>query len=77
MPKIGYFDTKEFASKDGRASPWPTVVNLQLIELCNRIREKAPKFYPWLTLAACLIGFILCTAYVVDSSYNPFLYFRF
>lgn len=45
--------------------------------LCNRIREKAPKFYPWLTLAACLIGFILCTAYIVDSSYNPFLYFRF
>lgn len=43
MPKIGYFDTKEFASKDGRASPWPTVVNLQLIELCNRIREEFGK----------------------------------
>lgn len=39
MPKIGYFDTKEFASKDGKDSPWPTVVNPQLIELCNKIRE--------------------------------------
>lgn len=39
MPKIGYFDTHEFACKDGSDSPWPTVVNPQLIDLCNRIRE--------------------------------------
>ena len=39
MAKIGYFDTKEFACKDGSPSTWPTVVNPQLIELCNRIRE--------------------------------------
>lgn len=24
-----------------------------------------------------IIGFVLCTAYIVNSSYNPFLYFRF
>lgn len=40
MPKIGYFDTAEFASKDGQPSTWPTVVNPQLIELCNKIREE-------------------------------------
>ncbi|MGN1319398.1 MAG: MBOAT family O-acyltransferase [Lachnospirales bacterium] len=30
-----------------------------------------------LTVAFYLIGFILSTAYLVNSSYNPFLYFRF
>ena len=25
----------------------------------------------------CLMGLVVCTAYLVDSSYNPFLYFRF
>lgn len=40
MAKIGYFDTKEFASKDGQPSTWPTVVNPQLIDLCNAIREE-------------------------------------
>jgi len=24
-----------------------------------------------------LAGLVLCTAYLVDGSYNPFLYFRF
>jgi alginate O-acetyltransferase complex protein AlgI len=24
-----------------------------------------------------LIAFIVCTAFIVDASYNPFLYFRF
>ncbi len=25
----------------------------------------------------CVLGFVLCTAYLVSDSYNPFLYFRF
>ncbi len=29
------------------------------------------------TVALCAGGLLLCTAYLVDSSYNPFLYFRF
>ena len=29
------------------------------------------------TLAAVVIAIFICTAYLVDSSYNPFLYFRF
>ena len=27
--------------------------------------------------AGCAAMLVLCTAYLVDSSYNPFLYFRF
>lgn len=38
--KIGNFDTKEFESKDGKPSPWRTVVNPQLIELLNKIRDE-------------------------------------
>ena len=26
---------------------------------------------------ACTLGLFICTAYLIDSSYNPFLYFRF
>ncbi len=28
-------------------------------------------------IIAVLVGLLLCTAYLIDSSYNPFLYFRF
>ena len=39
--KIGYFDTKEFESKDGAKSPYgETVVKPELVHLLNRIREK-------------------------------------
>jgi len=31
----------------------------------------------WLAPAFCLVVLVLCTAYLVDASYNPFLYFRF
>jgi alginate O-acetyltransferase complex protein AlgI len=31
----------------------------------------------WESVALCVIGLLLSTAYLVDSSYNPFLYFRF
>ena len=30
-----------------------------------------------LTMVGCLVLLIVCTAYLVDSSFNPFLYFRF
>lgn len=29
------------------------------------------------TSVLCIVALLLCTAYLVDSSYNPFLYFRF
>ena len=39
--KIGYFDTKEFESRDGAKSPYgETVVKPELVHLLNRIREK-------------------------------------
>lgn len=31
----------------------------------------------WMTPVLILIGLIVCTAFIVDASYNPFLYFRF
>ena len=39
----------------------------------NRLREKGE----WLVPVLCMIGLIISTAYLVDASYNPFLYFRF
>ena len=32
---------------------------------------------PVVRIIVLLLGLILCTAYVVASTYNPFLYFRF
>lgn len=40
--------------------------------LCHRIPALS-----WIRSALCFAGLILCTAYLVDSAYNPFLYFRF
>lgn len=34
-------------------------------------------FWQLLWSAAGTILFLLCTAYLVDATYNPFLYFRF
>ncbi len=49
------------------ATPLPT----KLYRRCAE--KKTPVWVPLL----CLIFLILSTAYVVDASYNPFLYFRF
>ena len=35
------------------------------------------KQFSYLVPAAVLLAFIACTAFIVDASYNPFLYFRF
>ena len=42
--------------------------------LWHKIGEKPRSV---LTLILCLIALVLSTAYLVDSTYNPFLYFRF
>ena len=39
----------------------------------SKLREKGE----WLVPVLCMIGLIISTAYLVDASYNPFLYFRF
>ena len=41
-----------------------------------RLYEKH-RFMDSVSVALCLLSLIVCTAYLVDSSYNPFLYFRF
>ncbi len=33
--------------------------------------------WPWLATAAMVALLLICTAYLVDGSFNPFLYFRF
>lgn len=41
-------------------------------ELYARVRERR-----WLKIALMCALFLVCVAYLVDSTYNPFLYFRF
>ncbi len=43
-------------------------------DLWKRLPQRAAKV---LTPALMLLGLTVCTAYLVDGSYNPFLYFRF
>ena len=45
--------------------------------LFYRLLERRPHLIGALANAACLCVLILCVAYLVNSSYNPFLYFRF
>ena len=51
------------------ATPWIT----RLANLCQR---KWP-VVSWLGPVAALALLLICTAYLVDGSFNPFLYFRF
>ncbi|MGI6743187.1 MAG: MBOAT family O-acyltransferase [Eubacteriales bacterium] len=45
-------------------------------KLFYRLYEKQ-KWWRYVTAGACALLLILCTGYLVDSSFNPFLYFRF
>lgn len=38
---------------------------------------KKIKLNKYLTFVLCILGFIISLSYITDSSYNPFLYFRF
>ncbi len=40
-------------------------------------KARMPRVYAVSEAVLCLVGLLLCTAYIVDASYNPFLYFRF
>ena len=48
------------------ATPWP-----------KKWGETLVQKVPWLDAAAMLALLLVCTAYLVDGSFNPFLYFRF
>ncbi len=43
----------------------------------NIFRHLSPNRRWQVAMASCCLGLLLCTAYLVDASYNPFLYFRF
>ncbi|MDY2802702.1 MAG: MBOAT family O-acyltransferase, partial [Limosilactobacillus sp.] len=46
--------------------------------LAKQLWEKLPKQARAILLPVLLLaGLVLCTAYLVDATYNPFLYFRF
>ena len=44
-------------------------------EIFNTVAQK--KWGIWVELALMALALVLCTAYLVDGSFNPFLYFRF
>jgi len=46
--------------------------------LLKNLYKKIPvKLQSWLTPVAIVAVLVVCTAYLVDATYNPFLYFRF
>lgn len=47
------------------------------VPVIDKIREKLPRFYRYAKIPFVFLVLILSIAYLVDSSYNPFLYFRF
>lgn len=46
-------------------------------KLFYRIAEEHPSLARVARVTLCLASLLVCTAYLVDSGYNPFLYFRF
>lgn len=46
-------------------------------KLVSMIKEKKPAVIHWCSIAFMVIVMLLTTAYLVDASYNPFLYFNF
>ncbi len=45
--------------------------------LFYRLWEKHDALMRTVSTVLCALGFVLCVSYLVNSSYNPFLYFRF
>ena len=64
-----------------RNLPFLTMLAVGCTRLPKRLYEGLARRCPRTALVArnllCLGALILCTAYLVDSGYNPFLYFRF
>ena len=46
-------------------------------KLALSIKNKFPKIWEYLSPVVCIVLLLICTAYLVDATYNPFLYFRF
>ncbi len=41
------------------------------------IKLNGKRFYPIMLITCCVIAMVLCTASLVNDSFNPFIYFRF
>lgn len=46
-------------------------------KIIDKISTRFPKFTKAITPVIIIILLLICTAYLVDATYNPFLYFRF
>ena len=45
--------------------------------LWERAEQRLPRVWALSRILLCLAAVVACTAYLVDSGYNPFLYFKF
>ena len=45
--------------------------------LMRRLRVRSERIYTLAEAVLCVAALVVCTAYIVDANYNPFLYFRF
>ena len=56
----------------------PNIILLCMAILsCTPIIKKILYRYEYLKILFIIIGLILCTSFLIDASFNPFLYFRF
>ena len=45
--------------------------------ICIKLKEKAPKLINMLEPVVLTVLLVVCVSFLVDGSFNPFLYFRF
>ncbi len=64
----------EFTAKKVYNGSFAREAGERLIKFCKRKNRKAALLMGILLKPA---GLLLCTAYLTDAAYNPFLYFRF
>lgn len=59
--------------------PMLIILILASTPLPKKLYDKAcaTRYGAWVTPVLCVLGLVLSTAYLVNASYNPFLYFRF
>lgn len=56
---------------------WTGAILASIPQTKNWFKNHCFNRYPALIPVVVVVGLLVCTAYLVDSSYNPFLYFRF
>lgn len=85
MQKMGLFISKLFTYSQG--NDWMFYLRnyagvlilgvLFSLPVLNKLRVRFPRACKWLELPFLALVLLLSVAYLVDSTYNPFLYFRF